>query len=77
VHTRFHERLGLPPGREGIPGWMWLDAPGVVRRSLQDLARGRAVSIPSARYRIIAGLLPLLPDRVTARLGSRGRASDV
>jgi len=75
VHTRFHERLGLPRGHEGIPGWMWLDAAPVVRRSLQDLARRRSVSIPSVRYRVIAGILPLLPDRLTARLGGRGRAS--
>jgi hypothetical protein len=73
VHTRFHERMGLPPGQEAIPGWMWLDAATVVRVSLRSLARGRAVSIPSLRYRLMARLLPLLPDRLTARLGRRGR----
>jgi uncharacterized protein len=73
VHTNFHARLGLPPGEEGIAGWMWLDAPDVVAESLRDAARGRSVSIPSWRYKAIARLLPLLPDRVTAGLGSRGR----
>ncbi|MEQ6896716.1 SDR family NAD(P)-dependent oxidoreductase [Microbacterium sp. KR10-403] len=73
VHTNFHERLGLPPGQEGIPGWMWLDAATVVRESLRDLARGRAVSVPSLRYRLIRRLLPLLPDRLVAGLGQRGR----
>lgn len=73
VHTNFHERLGLPPGQEGIAGWMWLDAPTVVRASLRDLGRGTAVSIPSVRYKLIARLLPLLPARLTARLGQRGR----
>ena len=73
VHTNFHERLGLPPGQEGIPGWMWLDAATVVRESLRDLARGRAVSVPSLRYRVIRRLLPLLPDRLVAGLGQRGR----
>jgi len=73
VHTNFHERLGLPPGQEGIPGWMWLDAATVVRESLRDLARGRAVSVPSVRYRLIRRLLPLLPDRLVAGLGQRGR----
>ena len=33
VHTNFHERLGLPPGKEGIPGAMWLDAADVVREA--------------------------------------------
>ncbi|GAA3759087.1 SDR family oxidoreductase [Microbacterium kribbense] len=73
VHTRFHERLGLPPGQEGIPGMLWLQAPDVVRVALRDLARGKAVSIPSLRYKIAARLLPLLPDRLTARIGQSGR----
>jgi uncharacterized protein len=73
VHTNFHERLGLPPGEEGIAGWMWLDARDVVRESLRDVARGKSVSIPSLRYKIIARVLPLVPDRLAAGLGSRGR----
>lgn len=73
VHTNFHERLGLPPGEEGIAGWLWLDAPTVVAESLRDAARGRSISIPSLRYKVLARLLPLLPDRVTAGLGRRGR----
>lgn len=73
VHTNFHERLGLPPGQEGVARWMWLDAPDVVRASLRDLARGRSVSIPSLRYKVLARLVPLLPDRTSARLGGRGR----
>jgi uncharacterized protein len=73
VHTNFHERLGLPPGEEGIPGWMWLDASTVVSESLRDAARGRSVSVPSIRYKVLARALPLLPDRVSARLGRRGR----
>jgi len=73
MHTNFHERLGLPPGHEGIPGWMWLDAAQVAREALRDAARGRSVSVPSLRYKLIRRLLPLLPDRVVARLGERGR----
>lgn len=73
VHTNFHERLGLPPGQEGISGWMWLKAPDVVRASLRDAARGRSVSIPSLRYKLIARIVRLLPDRVSAGLGGRGR----
>lgn len=73
VHTNFHERLGLPPGEEGISGWMWLDVRQVVREGLRDAARGRSVSVPSLRYRVIRRLLPLAPDRLTARIGQRGR----
>jgi uncharacterized protein len=73
VHTHFHERLGLPPGQEGIAGWMWLDAPFVVRASLRDAARGRSVSIPSLRYRALVALARLLPDAVVVRAAERGR----
>ena len=73
VHTDFHARLGLRPGQEGIPGWMWLDARTVVREGLRDAARGRSISVPSLRYKVIRRLLPLAPDRLTARLGERGR----
>lgn len=73
THTNFHERMGLEPGREGIPSWMWLDAADVVRESLGDAARGRAVSIPSRRYKLLAGLGRILPGRLSTRIGSRGR----
>lgn len=73
THTTFHERLGLPPGQEGVPGWMWLDAPQVVAASLRAAARGASVSIPTLRYRILVGLARLVPDRIAARLGRRGR----
>lgn len=73
VHTNFHERLGLAPGEEGIADWMWLDAPDVVSESLRDVARGRSVSIPSARYKALVALSRLLPDRLVVALGGRGR----
>jgi short-subunit dehydrogenase len=73
VHTNFHERLGLPPGDEGIADWMWLNAPDVVAEALRDVARGRSVSIPSARYKAIVGLARLVPDRLVVALGGRGR----
>lgn len=73
THTSFHERLGLPPGHEGVPRLLWLDARTVVAQSLRDAARGRAVSIPTLRYRLLTGLVRLVPARIAARLGTRGR----
>ena len=73
VHTNFHERLGLLPGEEGVPGGMWLNATQVVRESLRDAARGRAVSIPSLRYKALTSLARLLPDRIVVAVASRGR----
>ncbi|MFJ6678900.1 SDR family NAD(P)-dependent oxidoreductase [Microbacterium sp. NPDC091382] len=73
VHTNFHERLGLPPGEEGVAPWMWLTAPQVVRESLADAARGRSVSIPSLRYKLLVAASRLLPDRLVVAAASRGR----
>ncbi len=73
THTNFHERLGLPPGEEGVPGWMWLDARKVVAEALRDTARGKAVSVPSLRYRMLVGLVRFAPRSLGARVGARGR----
>lgn len=73
VHTNFHERLGLPPGEEGVPNGMWLEAPAVVSEALRDVARGRPVSIPSARYRALVALSRVLPDALVMRAAERGR----
>ena len=68
THTDFHARLGLPKGEEGIPDWLWLDAPRVVEESLRDVARGKPVSVPSKRYTAIWAAA-----RLMARLAARGR----
>lgn len=73
THTSFHERMGLAPGHEGVPPIMWLDARDVVREGLRDAARGRAVSVPSLRYKALVALTRVLPPSVTARVARRGR----
>lgn len=73
THTRFHERMGLPPGKEGVPPFMWLDAPDVVRAALRDASRGRAVSVPSLRYKVLVALVRVLPSPLAARLARTGR----
>jgi len=73
THTNFHERMGLAPGKEGISDFLWLDARDVVAESLRDAAHGKAVSIPSTRYKVLTRVVRVLPDRVSSRLGRRGR----
>ena len=73
THTNFHERAGLPPGQEGIARWMWLDASDVVAASLHDAARGKAVSIPSLRYKLIVAATRFVPAALAARAGEAGR----
>lgn len=73
TRTSFHERMGLARGQEGVPKPMWLDAADVVREGLRDAARGRPVSIPSLRYKIIVALSRVLPSALTAGVARRGR----
>lgn len=73
THTNFHERAGLPPGKEGVPDWMWLDARDVVAESLRDAVRGKAVSIPSVKYKALVVVSRFAPAGLAARIGKRGR----
>ncbi|WP_127791953.1 SDR family oxidoreductase [Agromyces sp. LHK192] len=73
THTDFHARMGLARGKEGVAPWMWLDARTVVEEGLRDAARGKAVSIPSLKYRVIIALSRLVPPSVSAAVGARGR----
>lgn len=73
THTRFHERMGLARGKEGIPDALWLDARDVVAVSLRDAARGSAVSVPSLRYKVLVALARVAPPSFSARAGERGR----
>ncbi|GAT72868.1 SDR family NAD(P)-dependent oxidoreductase [Microbacterium hydrocarbonoxydans] len=73
THTSFHERMGLAPGHEGVPSIMWLNAADVVREGLRDAARGRAVSVPAFRYKVIVAMAGILPAALTSRVARRGR----
>lgn len=73
THTSFHERMGLPVGEEGVPQLLWLDAADVVREGLRDAALGKAVSVPSLRYKVLAALARVLPASVTSGVARRGR----
>lgn len=73
VRTEFHERAGMGTGN--IPGWMWLDADKLVAAALADLARGKSLSIPDPRYKVLMGLAKVAPrgllGGVTSRTGRK------
>lgn len=73
THTTFHERMGLEVGHEGVPAFLWLNAPDVVRAGLRDAALGRSVSIPSLRYKAVVALTRVLPSSLTSGIARRGR----
>jgi short-subunit dehydrogenase len=64
VRTEFHQRMQVHTNN--IPRPMWLSAKTLVRLALVDVARGRAVSVPTARYKILMAVCRVLPARVLA-----------
>lgn len=62
THTEFHERMGMDTSV--TPSWTWLKAGRVVREGLADNLRGKAVSIPSERYKVLAVAARVLPGRL-------------
>lgn len=71
VRTEFHQRIDADLG--GIPGWMWLDADTVVRTGLRDLRRGRAVSVPTMRYKVLTTAARAVPRTAMEKIARRGR----
>jgi len=59
VHTEFHDRAGIR--KSSIPDPLWLDAEPLVRSALRDLDRGRVISIPSVRYKVLIWFARHLP----------------
>lgn len=71
VRTEFHQRMDAD--MSDTAEWMWLDADEVVQTALSDLRRGKAVSIPSKRYKAIVGISHLSPRGLTERIARRNR----
>jgi short-subunit dehydrogenase len=64
THTEFHDRMGMD--KTVTPRWMWLQAERVVREGLADNAKGKAVSIPTKRYKVLTAVTRVLPARLVA-----------
>lgn len=64
THTEFHDRMGMD--KSVAPSWAWLHADRVVREGLADNERGRPVSIPSKRYKLVAAVAQVAPAKLVA-----------
>jgi short-subunit dehydrogenase len=75
VRTEFHARAGMDASR--LPSVAWLDPDEVVSAALRDLARGRTVSVPSARYKAVVSLARHVPPGLFGAVSTRtGRRYD-
>lgn len=61
TRTEFHQRMAMDT--DGIPAALWLSAPRVVLASARAVEKGRAVVIPSSRYKILVAVAALLPKK--------------
>lgn len=66
VRTEFHARAGIDMSK--LRKGLWLDADDVVRVALDDLRRGKAISTPSLRYKVLGALVRHAPRPVFRRL---------
>jgi short-subunit dehydrogenase len=71
TRTEFHERMEVR--RDAVPKPLWLDAETVVDEALADFDKGKVMSVPSKRYKLIAGVSRHVPPRVLQRFQALGR----
>jgi short-subunit dehydrogenase len=71
IRTTFHGRMDV--GRDAVPSWLWLDADAVVAAALRDLERGKSVSVPDVRYKVLTSAARVVPVGFQARFQSLGR----
>lgn len=71
VHTEFHQRMNART--DNVPQFLWLTPPQVVRAALRAAERGKAVTVPSVRYKVIVWFTRWLPYRIVAAGALRGR----
>ena len=64
TRTEFHDRLGMDTAV--APRWLWLQPERVVREGLAANVRGKAVSIPAKRYKLLVAAARVLPSRFVA-----------
>jgi short-subunit dehydrogenase len=69
--TEFHERMDV--SRESAPAWLWLDVDRLVREALSDLEKGRRISVPTKRYKLVSALAKYTPSSIQAKFQGLGR----
>lgn len=70
VHTEFHERMGMD--KSLIPSFMWLDATDLVDAAWVDLMRGKPISVPSWRYKLVVTAARYVPRTLISRVSTVG-----
>ncbi|UFS58058.1 SDR family NAD(P)-dependent oxidoreductase [Subtercola endophyticus] len=69
VHTEFHERAGIR--ESSIPKFLWIDVDELVADCLADVAKGKVISIPSARFKFLTFFTRHLPRSTIRSISGR------
>jgi len=67
TRTEFHQRGRMKMA--GLPNFMWLNSDFLVAKSWKDAISGKPVSIPGWQYKILVGIISLLPRSAVRHLG--------
>jgi len=73
TRTEFHGRMDV--SQSTVPDKLWLDVDFLVAEALKDFAKGKTISIPSVRYKVLAGVGRYAPSSVLQRFQTLGRAA--
>jgi short-subunit dehydrogenase len=66
VRTEFHERAGIEVNRSSDTWWLEVD--DVVDRAMEDLRRGKVISVTGRAYRAMVAGTHLLPRDALRRM---------
>jgi len=68
TRTEFQEVSGSAHYSDQYPSFAWMTADEVARTGLDDVAKGRALSVPGAMYKAVAAASSMTPRSVIRRL---------
>ncbi|MEU7802810.1 SDR family oxidoreductase [Micromonospora arborensis] len=73
TRTEFHQRAGINMSK--TPEWLWLRAEAVVDEALRDLGKGKMVSVPAWKYKVVVAGMRHAPRRLLQAVArdTRGR----
>lgn len=69
THTEFHQRADMDVA--DLPEWLWLDIEDVVEQGLADAKSGKAISVPSWRYKAVVTFAKAAPSSLLHKLQAR------
>ena len=67
TRTEFHQRGRMKMA--GLPEFMWLNSDVLVAKAWKDALAGKAVSIPGWQYKLLVGIISVVPRSIVRRLG--------